>query len=202
MLTEALVSGFVHTFLRVGLCARVNLRVVTDPLRASLASFAYTANTASWYSVRELRCCNTNEVSLPSTTAWGAGVWGGEGLRWIEEKGKLGVEMDGRWGREGVSGQRMAGKMVSGAINEGGWKWQMEERNERERQSRKERMVEEGENTIDLLNEIKYKRLKQNNIFHSDLNGWQLWYRLGPGWASWKGVLTYDSRPSGPCKPR
>lgn len=47
----------------------------------------------------------------------------------------------------------------------------MEERNERERQSRKERMVEEGENTIDLLNEIKYKRLKQNNIFHSDLNG-------------------------------
>lgn len=73
MLTEALERGFVHAFLRVCLCVRINLRVVSDPLRASLASFAYTANTASWYSVRELRCCNTTEVSLPSTTAWGAG---------------------------------------------------------------------------------------------------------------------------------
>ena len=74
MLTEALVRGFVSTFQHMCLCVRINLRVVSDPLRASLASFAYTANTASWYSVSELRCCNTTEVSLPSTTAWSPGA--------------------------------------------------------------------------------------------------------------------------------
>ena len=57
---------------------RINLQVVSDPLRASLASFAYTAKIASWYSVRMLRCCNTTEVSLPSTTALGAGGESGE----------------------------------------------------------------------------------------------------------------------------
>lgn len=77
---------------------RINLRVVSDPLRASLASFAYTANTASWYLVKELRCCNTTEVSLPSTTAWGARVWRG-GMK------------------DGWKIQRMAGKGESGAIN-------------------------------------------------------------------------------------
>lgn len=50
----------------------------------------------------------------------------------------------------------------------------MEERRREEGRAGKrdrKRMVEEGKNTIDLLNGIKHKSLKQNNIFFSDLNG-------------------------------
>lgn len=54
----------------------LHLRVFSNPLRASLAVFEYTANTASWYSVEERRCCNTTDVSLPATTVWGGGYVG------------------------------------------------------------------------------------------------------------------------------
>lgn len=153
--------GLVSTLLHVCLCVGINLQVISDPLRASLASFAYRANTASWYSVTELRFCNTTEVSLPSTTAWGAGVWGGR----VEDKSKKAEFGSGNgWEmkEERVRGQRMAGKMENGAINEGRWQWQMEARNERGRPSRKEWLKESwgrGGNTIDLLKEIKYKCL-------------------------------------------
>lgn len=205
-----LVWGFASTLLCPCLCLRINLRVVSDPLRASLASFAYTANTASWYSVRELRCCNTTEVSPPSTTAWGAegwvmeervGVWK---MDWRDREERWGVEVDGRkWGGKGAEAQRIAGEMENGTINGGRWKWQMEER--KKKKAGQEREIErewDGRgNTIDLLNRIKHKCLTLENIFHSELNGWQLWYRLDVGWASWKGLLTCCSRTSGRCKP-
>lgn len=63
-----------------------------------------------------------------------------------------------------------------------------------------ERMVGETK-TNNLLNEIKHNCLKQNHIFRCDLNRWQLWHRLGLRGASWIGVLTCGSRPSGPWKP-
>jgi len=204
-----LVGGFASMFLRVRLCLRINLRVVSDPLRASLASFAYTANTASWYSVRELRCCNTTEVSLLSTTAWSAGGWvdgrkkGCE--RWIggTEKRDEVWKWKGEGGWEGAGGQRIAGEMENGTINGVRWKWQIEEW--KKRKAGQEREIEREwkrrGNTIDLLNRIKHKCLTLKNIFHSELNGWQLWYRLDVGWASWKGLLTCCSRTSGPCKP-
>ena len=66
------------------------LHVVAEPLSGSLAELAYTANTATWYSVRALRCCKTTELSLPSTTAWE--TTGEEGARMrkgdYREKGK------------------------------------------------------------------------------------------------------------------
>lgn len=89
-----------HTYTCV--FARINLRVVSDPLRAALALFAYTANTASWYSVRELRCCNTTEDSLPTTTACrGAGGSVGEVReyeRWKRRCEELeGIEWHEKW---------------------------------------------------------------------------------------------------------
>lgn len=145
------------------LCVRINLRVVSDPLRASLASFAYTANTASWYSVRELRCSNTTEVSLPSTTAWSPGA------RVVdEEEGarKMDVKKTERWGTE-MDGRR--GKEEEGGNGERGNKWGKEMKMINGREERKRRAGQEREierewqrmgKTIDLLNGIKHKAKK------------------------------------------
>lgn len=78
----------------------MNSQVVSDPLRASLASLAYTANTATWYSVRELRCCNTTESSVPSSTTCGGGEGAEQKMDGSERKSR-GEEMNGRRGTEG-----------------------------------------------------------------------------------------------------
>ena len=173
--------------LHVCLCVRINLRVVSDPLRASLPSFAYTANTASWYSVRELRCCNTTEVSLPSTTACG-GVQEGESrfewwMRGAEESDGVQKGMGEERGG-GAGGQRTAGEMENGTINVGRRKWQMEER--KTRTAGREREIErewkrKGNNRLNELDEAPASKAEESLSFRTELNGWQLWYRLDVG---------------------
>lgn len=46
------------------------IRVVSVPRRPSLAVWAYTAKTAIWYSVKDIRPFNIVEDTLPSTTTW------------------------------------------------------------------------------------------------------------------------------------
>lgn len=152
-------SGVLYEHFRTRV--RVNLQVVSDPLRASLASFAYTANTASWYSVRDLRCCKTTEVSLPTTTAWGGG--GQVAGRKIDGSAEM--------KKEPVGGKITTAKMEIKAINVGKWKCK----------AKKGRMMNDPKKGKERRNNnwfIEYKAQaqtsKDNDFVTSEIKGWHL----------------------------